>query len=349
VKTRAAIHVEHGKPLVVDEIDLPDPGPAQVVVRQFASGICHSQLHQLNNPASRTPLVLGHESTGVVLAAGSSVRHVREGDRVIITWIPRNSSEGGVRPPPTRLLFNSDSINAGVFTWSEVTIVDQMYVVPLSLEAPADLASVIGCAVMTGCGAVINTAGVSQGQSVAVLGVGGVGLCIVQAAANVGASHVVAVDLSDDKLDYARRFGATSCINATREDPVVRIRESLNGGVDFAFDAVGVPTTMEQVLAAVRPGVGGVREGGTAVLVGVPQTAATLNMRDLFSGRTYRGSLGGSCRPDRDFPVFLDWYAKGKLPLDLLVTRRYRLEDINSACQSLERGEITGRAIIDFS
>jgi Zn-dependent alcohol dehydrogenase len=348
VKTRAAVHIEHGKPMVVEEIELPDPGPQQVIVKQFASGICHSQLHQLHNPASRTPLVLGHESTGVVVAKGSDVTHVKEGDHVMVTWIPRAAEPGMPRPQPSVIKFRGQDVTAGTFTWTEATIADQQYVVKMAEDVAMDVTAIIGCAVMTGCGAAINTAKVQQGASVAVIGVGGVGLCIVQACANLGADPIIAVDLSDEKLAFARKFGATIGVNASKDDPVTKVRELTNGGVDFAFDAIGVQKTMEQVLPMVRPGVGGLRDGGMAVLVGVPQTTATLNMRDLFSARTYRGTIGGSSRPDVDFPMYVQWFKEGRLPLDLLVSQRFKLDQINEACQALEQGKIAGRSILVF-
>jgi Zn-dependent alcohol dehydrogenase len=350
MKTRAAVHVEHGKPMLIEEIELPDPGPSHVVVKQFASGVCHSQLHQLHNPASRTPLLLGHESTGVVVAKGSDVTHVKEGDRVMLTWIPRSAAEGLPRPQPAQTTFRGGPVaGAGVFTWAEATIADQQYVVKLGDDQVAtDVTAIIGCAVMTGCGAALNTAGVRANASVAVFGAGGVGLCIIQACANVAAYPIIVVDLTDEKLAFAKKFGATIGVNASQEDAVARIRELTGGGVDFAFDAIGVPKTMEQILPAVKPGVGGLREGGTAVLVGVPQVPATFNMRDMFAGRTYRGSIGGSSRPDRDFPMYVRWFKEGRLPLDVLVSRRYKLDQINEACGALERGEIAGRAILEF-
>jgi Zn-dependent alcohol dehydrogenase len=348
MKTRAAVHIEHQKPMVVEEIDLPDPAPSQVIVKQFASGICHSQLHQLHNPASRTPLLLGHESTGVVVAKGSEVTHVKEGDRVMVTWIPRAAEEGAPRPQPSVVKFRGEDVTAGAFTWAEATVADQQYVVKMADDVATDVTAIIGCAVMTGCGAAINTAKVQKGNSVAVIGVGGVGLCIVQAAANAGASPIIAVDLSDEKLAFARKFGATIGVNAANEDPIVKVRELTGGGVDFAFDAIGVQKTMEQVLPMARPGVGGLKDGGMAVLVGVPQTTATLNMRDLFAARTYRGTIGGSSTPDRDFPMYVDWFKQGKLPLDLLVTERFKLDQINEACHALEQGKIAGRSILVF-
>jgi Zn-dependent alcohol dehydrogenase len=190
---------------------------------------------------------------------------------------------------------------------------------------------------------------VRAGNSVAVFGAGGVGHTIKQAAANVGAYSVIAVDLTEEKLAFAKQFGATHGVNAAEGDPVERIRELTGGGVDFAFDAIGVAKTMEQILLAARPGVIGLRDGGTAVLVGVPHgPPPSIEARMLFGGKVYRGAPGGSSRPDRDFPMYVRWFKEGKLPLDLLVTRRYPLDQINEACAALERGEIAGRAIVEF-
>jgi Zn-dependent alcohol dehydrogenase len=332
----------------VDEVELPDPGPDQVIIKQFASGICYSQLHQLHNPALRTPLLLGNESTGVVLARGANVTDVSEGDHVIVTWIPRAAEPGEPRPQPSSVTYRRETLNTGVFTWAEATIVHHQYVVPLDRDLPVVPTAIVGCAVMTGCGAALNTVRVEKGDSVAVYGVGGIGLCIVQTCSNAGAHPIIAVDISDDKLAFARKFGATAGVNVTHEDPVVRIRELCEGGVDYAFDAVGIPKTIEQVLPSVRPGIGGLREGGTAILVGVPQTTVTLNMRDLFSGRTFKGSIGGTSRPQSDFPTYLRWFKEGKLPLDLLVTQRFKLDQVNEACLALEEGQISGRAILEF-
>jgi Zn-dependent alcohol dehydrogenase len=339
--------VEHA-PLRVEEVMLPDPGPYQVVVKEFASGVCHSQLHQMHRPRT-DPVVLGHEATGVVLARGANVTHVKEGDRVMLTWVARDRAGMGDRriEPATLVLPDGTTARAqGVFTWADHTIADEQYVVPLPNDVPTDVTAIIGCAVMTGAGAVYHTAGVRAGQSVAVFGVGGVGLCAIAAAAVIGARPIIAVDLTEEKLEFARKFGATIGINAGAVDPVEKIRELTDGGVDFAFDCIGVKVTMEQILPAVRPGVAGLHPGGTAVLVGVPQTTAELTMRDLLAERTYKGSMGGSCRPDRDFPMFLRWFKEGQLDLHALVTRRYRLDEINEATTALERGQIAGRAIL---
>ncbi|MBV8716745.1 MAG: zinc-binding dehydrogenase [Chloroflexi bacterium] len=352
MKTRAAVHVEFQKPLVVEEIELPEPGPTQLLIKQFASGICHSQLHSLHNPKTLTPRLMGHESTGVVVEAGADVTHVKEGDHVMVTFLPRSTQPGARLPIPV-LKWRDQEIQShgNNSTWSEMIVADASFVVPLDKSAPTDVTAVIGCAVMTGCGAVINTARVQVGDSVVVIGVGGVGLASVQAAANVNAYPIIAVDVDDSKLEYARRFGATHGINSRTQDAVARVLEITGHGVDFAFDAIGRQSTIDTLLKYVRPGVAGYRpEGGTAVLIGVPRPEATLNVMDalLPGSKTFKGTNGGSPRPDHDLPMYVRWFQEGKLPLDLLVSRRYRLDQINDGIGALERGEILGRAIIEF-
>ncbi len=349
MQTRAAVFAEHGRPLVVDEIQLADPAPSQVLVKLFASGICHSQLHQMHSSTQSIPALLGHEATGVVQAAGADVTHVKEGDRVLVTWVPRHPRDS--RPPPAVADWHGRQAQSqNVWTWAEHVLCDEAYVVPLAPDLPTDVTAVIGCAVITGCGAVTNTAKVQPGETVAVFGCGGVGLCILQAAANVGAGMIIAVDLDAEKLAFASRFGATHLVDAARTDAVATVRELSNGGVDYAFDAIGVAQTMTQVAAATRGNRWGVTTGGTAVLVGVPQTPATLDARLMLIGeRTFRGSLGGSGVPDRDFPQYVQWYREGKLPLDQLVTRRFTLDTVNDGTRALEHGEILGRSIMVYS
>ena len=360
---RVVVLPQEPGPLLLEDVELPDPGPHQVVVRQFATGVCHSQLHQMHNPRP-SALLLGHESTGVVLAAGAEVRHVAEGDHVMVTWVPRSPEAAARRAEPTRIRRpdGTEAVTRNVFTWADHTLVDEQYVVALPAGARTDVTAIIGCAVMTGAGAVVHTARVGAGESVAVFGVGGVGLSAVAAARAVGADPVIAVDLQPDKLEFARSFGANVLVNAAEGDPVARIRELTRrdggtdiagqpiAGVDYAFDCIGVRATMEQIVPAVRSGAFGARRGGTAVLVGVPQTEVTLDARDvLVNEKRFIGSIGGSCRPDRDFPRFLDWHAEGRLDLDALVTARYPLDAIGEATAALERGEVTGRSIIDLT
>jgi Zn-dependent alcohol dehydrogenase len=236
----------------------------------------------------------------------------------------------------------------GGSTWAESVVVHEQYAIKLPDGVDEQLTSIIGCAVMTGAGAAINTAHVRVGESVAVFGVGGVGLSCVQACANAGAYPIIAVDLRDEKLAFARQFGATHFVNASAVDPVARILELTGGvGVDNSFDAIGGPKTLEQVVQVVRAGVNGVSEPGTGVLIGHPEGPTPFDMSALFN-RRLTASFGGGGRPDRDFPMYVRWYQEGKLPLGKLVSRRYRLEQINEALGDLERGDIAGRSIIVF-
>ncbi len=359
MKTPAAIFVEPEKPLVVDDIDLPDPGPTQVLVRQFATGVCHSQLHELHRPNPNLPSVLGHESTGIVSAVGGQVTHIKEGDHVMVTWVQRNATRATPRPTPANVTYQGQQVHfgapafTGTFTWSRDTVADQQMVVPLDMDVATDVTSIIGCAVMTGAGAALNAAQVRPGNSVVIIGAGGVGLSVVQACANLSAYPIIVVDLSDEKLEFARKFGATIGINARTEDPVARVRDLMGGeltsGVDFAFDAIGIGQTMEQILQMARARQPGERDGGVAVLVGVPHgQMPTLPMHMLFGGKVYRGAPGGCSIPDRDFPLLVRWFKEGKMPLEEMVTRRYKLEQINEACEALAKGEIAGRAIVVF-
>jgi Zn-dependent alcohol dehydrogenase len=353
--------VENG-PLQIVDMNLPDPGPHQIVVKQFASGVCHSQLHEMHSPR-QAPVVLGHESTGVAIKVGAQVSHVKEGDTVMVTWVPRDAANTTRPPEPARLEL-PDGTTAGsssVFTWADHTIADEQYVVKVASDIEKHVTAIIGCAVMTGAGAVENTAGVKEGDSVAIFGVGGVGLSAVVAAKNLKANPIIAIDLDDEKLAFAKKFGATHTINAGRTDPIAAIQELTPGGghrtmfgaevsgADFVFDCIGLKQTMEQIVPAARTGHFGAEPGGTAVLVGVPMTPVELNAIDmLLNEKKFIGSIGGSCSPDRDFPKYLKWYDDGSLDLDSMVTARYTIDQINEATTALQSGEISGRAILVF-
>ncbi len=358
---RVVVLPQEHAPLEVQEIDLPDPEPTQVVVRQHASGICHSQLHQMHAPRRRSSL-LGHESTGVVIKRGGDVGHVEEGDTVLITWVPRDAANADGPPSrPAVDIGGGQTVSPSVFTWADHTIADEQYVVKAAGDIATDVTSIIGCAVMTGAGAVLNTANVQKGDSVAIFGVGGVGLSAVVGARMRGADPIIAVDLDDAKLEFAKRFGATHGINATEVNAVDAIHELTGNpvqtakggrpvaGVDFAFDCIGLKTTMEQIVPACRRGHFGACQGGTAVLVGVPQTTVELNAGQILAEeKQFRGSIGGSCSPERDFPMFLDWHANGDLDLESLVTERYTIDEINEATTALEEGRTSGRSILEF-
>ena len=361
-KCRAAIFVEPKKPLVVDEVELPDPAPGQVLVKLFASGVCHSQLHTMRRsarPGYRLPALLGHESTGLVVATGRGVDHVTEGDRVMTTWVDRNNANTPLPlvnhtlndREPYVAQWKGKEVAHSAATWAECALASDRVVVPMAKDVATDVTAIIGCAVMTGAGAIVNTLQVRAGQSVAVVGAGGIGLCAIAAAAIVDAYPIVAVDIAEEKLAFARRFGASHTVNARAVDPVQVIRDLTRGGVDYALDAVGLPQTQEQILRAVRVGYSGLNRGGTALLIGItpPDAKATLDT-SLFGGnRSFTRTSGGDCRPERDFPLFLRWYREGKLKLDDLVTHRYSLDEINQAVDDLENGRILGRGIITYS
>ncbi len=363
VRARVVVLPQKPGPLQLHEIRLPDPGPYQVVVKQFASGVCHSQLHQMHGPRE-TPVVLGHEATGVVLAKGREVSHVKEGDKVLVTWVPRAKPRNPrpAEPAAVPLPDGSVAVSQNVYTWADHTVADEQYVVRANADIANDVTSIIGCAVMTGAGAVLHSAKVKRGESVAIFGAGGVGLSAVAAAREVGADPLIVVDLDDKKLEFARRFGASVTLNASRLDPVAEIHKLTPrkdettifntpvSGVDHAFDCIGVQKTMQQIVAACRTGSFGWKHGGNAVLVGVPTQDLTFPPIELLlHEKHFIGSLGGSCEPDRDFPIFLDWHRDKKLDLSALVTARYPIEKINEATTALEKGQIFGRAILEFA
>ena len=261
-----------GEKLSVQDVRIPDPGPYEVVVKQYASGVCHSQLHQIHRQRT-SPVILGHESTGVVVAKGREVSHVEEGDDVMVTWVPRDGEAATRRAGGVDLKLEDGSVakTTSSFTWANVTIADEQYVVKTPGGHKKDVTAIIGCAVMTGAGAVYYTAGVKKGESVAIFGVGGVGLSAIAAAKVVEADPVIAVDLDDEKLAFAKKFGATHGVNASRVDPIEAIRELTRKpaalgaetfGADYAIDCIGVRKTMEQILPAARNGILGARTGG---------------------------------------------------------------------------------------
>jgi len=342
---------------------LPDPAAHQVLVKIFSTGLCHSQLHEIREDRSND-IMLGHEATGEILDAGVEVDHVKIGDRVIIGGIPR-TLEAPTRRPESAQVEETDgrvALCQGVYTWADHALLDELYVVKVPSDTRPDVTCVVGCAVMTGAGAVTNTAKVRAGQSVAIFGAGGIGLCTIAAARIVGADPIIAVDLDDGKLAAAKRHGATHLVNSTREDAVEAIRALTRSatefdmagqpvaGVDVAFDCVGTDATARQILPAARTKPLGAEGNSQAILVGIPDRDFSVSPIDLFlHEKRLTGSLAGSCRPDRDVPLFLEWFVRGDLDLDALVTRRYALEDINEAIDALSKGEIEGRAIVEFS
>ena len=304
--SKAAIHTNFGKKLTVGNVQIPDPRPDQVLVKLHSSGICHSQLHQMHNPDSPTPSLLGHEGTGTVIAKGSEVDHLKEGDLAIVTWVNRTPIKGRPTFPQTGVTYNEAPLNGATYTWGEHVLVRGGYVVKIPKQSNKYSSSIVGCAVLTGAGAVLHTAKVKPEDSVAIFGVGGVGLSALIMAKILEAYPIIAVDISDEKLQFAKKFGATHLINSSKQDPIEAIHEITSGGSDYSFDTVGLRITNEQILPSVRGGGSGAENiGGMAVLVGMPGKEMTLDPGHfMFHQRQFRGSLGATY-PDRDFSMYL--------------------------------------------
>ncbi len=346
-------------PVRAEGILVDDPGPGEVLVRIQASGICHTD-HHIKEGLIPVPLpcLLGHEGAGVVEKVGSGVETPREGDYVILAWrAPCGRCRSCLRGVP-HLCFNSlnaqprmhtrDGITPepalGIGTFCTHTVVAATQAIPVPRDVPPEAACLIGCGVMTGVGAAIYTADVRPGSTVAVFGCGAVGTSVIQGARLAHARQIIGVDLDQRKLEWARGYGATDLVNAREGDPVQRIKDLTGGlGVDYAFEAVGLPQTLSQALSS--------RDlAGVVTLIGVPGTGVSLDLplNDFFSrGGSLRVSWYGDCLPSRDFPMLCDWYQKGELKLDELVTRRVKLEETEDAFHAMERGE-TLRSVIVF-
>jgi len=350
MKTRAAIKAEHDAPLVIEEIELAGPCDEEVLVKILSTGICHSQLHQIFNLRAPMPVLLGHEATGVVLEAGAKVTHVRPGGRVMIQFVPRDLPPGQQAAERSRFGWRGEEHQADdVYTWAEHALLNEQMVIPLPDDVPTDVTAIIGCAVITGVGAVLHSAKVQPGQSVAVFGIGGVGSNVIAGARIAGADPIIAVDLHDEKLEFAAALGATHTVNSAGADAPEVIKDLTDGGVDFAFDTIGVGAAFTQMIESVRAGTLGVSRGGTAVSVGLGYTDVALQRPRLFpfGERTLVGSMGGSARPGHVMPQYVEWFREGKLPLDQMVSRRYEsLDEINEAVRALKAGEIDARSII---
>jgi S-(hydroxymethyl)glutathione dehydrogenase/alcohol dehydrogenase len=364
---KAAVLYEIGGPLVVEEVHLDRPGPGEVRVRIAASGVCRSDDHVVSGATKHPlPVVLGHEGAGRVVEVGAAVTRVKPGDAVVLDWAPDcgrcfyclrgkpNLCETFVEPTwagalldgTTRLRSRGRAIHhfSAVSTFAEETVVPEESCVPIRPGVPLEAAALLGCCVTTGVGAVLRTARVRPGDSVAVFGCGGVGLNVIQGAALSGASPIVAVDLIAARREAALRFGATDVVGPG-EDAVASVRAATGGrGADFAFEAVGNPEVQERALEAVRP-------AGSLVLVGLPPVGSRTSFPAASITRqekTVLGSYYGSCDLRRDVPLFLDLYAAGNIRLDELISRRFRLEEIGEAFEALRRGEgIRGVVVFD--
>jgi Zn-dependent alcohol dehydrogenase len=325
--------------------------------------VCHSDYHHWENEfGSVLPLVLGHEVAGVVDTVGEAVSKVRPGDRVVNAMGHRCGEcfyclkgEPYLCTPPAdapllkrfpRIWKGNQGINsfAAAGGFAEYTVVPATQVIPLPEDVPFEVGALVGCGVATGFGSVVNTAKVQPGSTVLVIGCGGVGLSVIQAAAVVGAAKIIAVDIRDNKLTYAQQFGATHVINASREDTIQRVRALTGGfGADYAFEVVSHPKTIEQAYESLR-------KGGVAIVVGISPIGAQVTIDPLAmmrTGRTIMGSAFGNIRPAIDFPRIFELYRAGKLHLREMVSRTFTLPEINEAFQALGAGEVV-RGVVVF-
>ncbi|HEV3021384.1 MAG TPA: zinc-binding dehydrogenase [Pirellulales bacterium] len=345
MQTEAAVLFELNEPLRHVTLEVPELRPGQVLVEVAYSGVCHSQLHEIRGrrgPDRFLPHTLGHEGSGVVRAIGRGVEKVRPGDHVVLTWIKGRGRD----VPSTTYRARATTINSGALcTFMRHTVTCENRLVPIARDMPLREAALLGCALPTGAGVVLNTAAVSRGASLAVFGVGGIGLCALLAAKLLESHPLVAVDVVEQKLVEAKRLGATHVVNARQRDPVAAIRELTQGrGVDYAIEAAGRRETMEAAFRSVRD------QGGLCVLAGnLPQgETIAIDPFDLIRGKRIVGTWGGETRPDDDIPRYVRWFHEGRLPLAELITREYRLDQINEALDDMEQGRVL-RALVTMS
>jgi S-(hydroxymethyl)glutathione dehydrogenase/alcohol dehydrogenase len=343
---KAAVLVKQNSALEIYDIDVPKLEVGQVLVRVEYSGICGKQIDEITGRQGEDrfiPHLLGHEGGGEVVEIGPGVTKVKPGDRVVMHWVKGS----GIDSRPPRFNYKGKVLSAGwVTTFSEYTIASENRLTPVPQGAPGDVLALLGCAVTTGLGIVFHNARLLPGESIAVFGVGGVGLNVVQGADLVNAYPIVALDRSDAKLEFARRFGATHTVNVDEVDPAAALEALSRGlGFDAVVDTTGINTVRETAYNATR------QKAGTTILCGVPFAADRLSIDSfpLHMGRRIIGSHGGDTVPDLDIPRFFELYRLGKLRLDELITNRFKLAEINQAVEAMRAGQVCGRCLIEMA
>jgi len=358
---KAAIFHGPQQPLTIEQVDIDKPGPREIVVRTVATGVCHSDLHFVDGlypyPA---PAILGHEAAGIVEEVGEQVTYVKPGDHVIaclsvfcghcedcLSGRPNLcQSPDTKRSPsdPPKFTWNGKPVFQflNVSSYAEYMLLHENAVVKIREDMPLDRAALIGCGVMTGVGAVLNTARVEPGSSVAVWGCGGVGLAAIQGARIAGANQIIAVDMVESKLATARELGATHVVDASAGDPVQKVIELTNGGAEYTFEAIGNKRAAEQCFEALR-------RGGTATIIGMIPVGQKIELDGpaFLSEKRIQGSNMGSNRFRKDMPRYVEFYLQGRLKLDEMITRTGSLEDVNEAFRAMKAGEVA-RTVLKF-
>jgi len=365
--TKAAVVVAQNEPVEIRDLELDGPKAGEVRIAVRASGVCHSDLSVQNGTLPlRLPVVPGHECAGEVVEIGHGVSRFEVGDQVVTQFHPQCGRcyfctrgqgymcELGAMAATGGLLDGTPRFAAGggpvyqmamLGTFAEETVIPEISAVGVPAEMPAKTAALISCGVLTGVGAATNTASIREGDRIAVLGCGGVGLNVIQGAKIAGAAELIAIDRFDSKLELARQFGATQTLNTSDGDPAVAVRECTEGrGADVTFEVIGLEATIKHALDMTR-------NGGETILVGVPRLDVTLSIPAaftfLYANKTLRGCWYGSSNVDRDLPKLLDLYKRGDLKLDELISREIKLEEVNDAFAAMESGEVT-RSVITF-
>jgi alcohol dehydrogenase len=376
MKIRAALLKQMGlappyvqsQPLTIAELELGDPGPGEVLVSMRAAGLCHSDLSVIDGVRPRTmPMVLGHEAVGVIEKLGDGVTDLKVGDHVVTVFVPSCGHcqpcshgrpalcEPGFKANVAGTLltgarrFISPKVDGqfinhhlGVSGFADHAVVARESCVRIDPKLPFDIAAVFGCAVITGVGAVVNTAQVKSGESVAVVGLGGVGLAALLGAKRAGATPLIAIDLSDSKLAIAKQFGATHTFNASQPDCAEQVRALLPGGVTHALEMAGSAKALELAWKITA-------RGGSTVTAGLPHPDARLSISPaqlVVEERVLKGSYVGGCVPSRDIPLYIEWYLRGELPVDKLLSERIRLSDINAGFDRLAAGQTIRQVIV---
>jgi len=342
---KAAVLHKTGHPLVIEsDLQIPQLQPEQVLVKVEYSGVCQSQLMEVRGKRGidhHLPHLLGHEASGVVLDVGEDVSKVRKSEKVVLTWIRGDGTEcAGAKYQKGDAIINSGPVT----TFNNFTVVSENRCVKLPEGVPMDLAPLLGCAIPTGAGIIFNTIQPKPNNTLAVFGLGGIGLSAIMAANALECSTIIGVDIEDHKLETAKELGATHLINnqdGCALNEILRI--SKNEGIDFSIEATGRVKIAEMAFQAVK------NKGGLCIIAGHPAHGETvrINPFDLIKGKRIQGSWGGDCKPDRDIPLLGKFFLEGKLPLEKLVSHRFSLENINQALDSLEQGNLK-RALIEM-
>ena len=356
-RVRAVVARAKGEPVTIETIEVPDPGPGEVLVAVQACGVCHTDLHYREGAINDDfPFLLGHEAAGIIEEVGAGVAEVEVGDFVVLNWRAvcgrcRSCERGrpwycfATHNATSRMTLDGEELSPalGIGAFAEKTVVAAGQATRVNPAVRPEVAGLIGCGVMAGLGAAMNTGGVGRGDSVAVFGCGGVGDAAIEGSRLAGAHTSIAVDIDPRKLEWAREFGATHTVNSAEEDPVEAIRALTGGnGVDVAIEAVGLPVTYEQAFYS--------RDlAGPVVLVGVPnpEMRIELPMIEVFGrGGSRKSSWYGDCLPSRDFPMLIDLHLQGRLALDRFVSETIGLDEVEEAFHKMERGEVLRSVVV---